>query len=360
MRDDGPGRRRREQARARSRRPPRLRRARGGCGARARGERGDAGPARAQRRAASRGAVRQSAHGRQGRARQEALFRHAPLDRRHRRLRHAATIRATASPTRAASRPPPAWAARSARATRRPSLNAAFLASQFWDGRAATLEAQAVLPLINPIEHGFANQAGRAREAEDASANTRRSSRRRSGAAEISSQRVGQAIASFERTLLSLDAPIDRFLAGDSKAISASAQRGWELFNAKARCNTCHGRIDVLPLFTDDLFHNIGVGVKQIDFPAVARKSGGGRGGREVHRRARPRQRRGQRARALPGDPRAEGPRRLQDAAAPQRRAHRPLHARRQRGDAARRDRVLRPRRRATTRISTEACVRWP
>ena len=35
------------------------------------------------------------------------------------------------------------------------SLNAAFLASQFWDGRAATLEAQAVLPLVNPIEHGF-------------------------------------------------------------------------------------------------------------------------------------------------------------------------------------------------------------
>jgi cytochrome c peroxidase len=85
--------------------------------------------------------------------------------------------------------------------------------------------------------------------------------------------RVGQALASFERTLLSLDAPIDRFLAGDAKAISASAQRGWELFNGKARCNTCHGRIDTLPLFTDDLFHNLGVGVERLDFAAVARKA---------------------------------------------------------------------------------------
>ena len=77
----------------------------------------------------------------------------------------------------------------------------------------------------------------------------------------------------FERTLLSLDAPIDRFLAGDSKAISDSAKRGWALYNSKARCNTCHGRIDVLPLFTDDLFHNIGVGVQRVDFDAVARKA---------------------------------------------------------------------------------------
>jgi cytochrome c peroxidase len=84
---------------------------------------------------------------------------------------------------------------------------------------------------------------------------------------------VGQAIAAFERTLLTLDAPIDRFLAGDAKAISVSAQRGWELYNGKARCNTCHGRIDVLPLFTDDLFHNIGVGVQHIDFPAVSRRA---------------------------------------------------------------------------------------
>jgi len=89
----------------------------------------------------------------------------------------------------------------------------------------------------------------------------------------ITIERVGQAIAAFERTLLSLDAPIDRFLAGDATAISESAKRGWELFNGKGRCNTCHGRIDVIPLFTDDLFHNIGVGVEGIDFDAVSRRA---------------------------------------------------------------------------------------
>ena len=151
-------------------------------------------------------------------------------------------------------------------------LNAAFLASQFWDGRAATLEEQAVQPLVNPIEHGFADQAAVLAKLKTLG-DYPPLFRTAFGSEEISTLRVGQAIASFERTLLSLDAPIDRFLAGDAGAISASAQRGWALFNGKARCNTCHGRIDVIPLFTDDLFHNIGVGVKHIDFDKVARKA---------------------------------------------------------------------------------------
>jgi cytochrome c peroxidase len=151
-------------------------------------------------------------------------------------------------------------------------LNAAFLASQFWDGREPTLEAQAVQPLINPIEHGFADHAavvGRLRGMAD----YRPPFERAFGDAGVSIERVGQAIATFERTLISLDAPIDRFLAGDATAISPAAKRGWDLFNGKARCNTCHGRVDVLPLFTDDLFHNIGVGVERFEFDAVARKA---------------------------------------------------------------------------------------
>ena len=151
-------------------------------------------------------------------------------------------------------------------------LNAAFLATQFWDGRAPTLEAQAVQPLVNPIEHGFKDPAA-------VLAKLRTLGeypplfQQAFGHPELTLERVGQSIATFERTLLSLDAPIDRFLAGDAKAISASARRGWELFNGKGRCNTCHGRIDVLPLFTDDLFHNIGVGVERVDFDAVSRKA---------------------------------------------------------------------------------------
>jgi cytochrome c peroxidase len=151
-------------------------------------------------------------------------------------------------------------------------LNAAFLASQFWDGRAATLEEQALQPLVNPVEHGFADQAAVVAKLRTL-ADYPPLFEAAFGTKEIAIERVGQAVASFERTLLSLDAPIDRFLAGDAAAIPASAQRGWELYNGKARCNTCHGRIDVLPLFTDDLFHNIGVGVTQIDFDAVSRRA---------------------------------------------------------------------------------------
>jgi len=151
-------------------------------------------------------------------------------------------------------------------------LNAAFLQEQFWDGRAPTLEAQAVLPLINPIEHGFADHpAVVARIAELAEYAPLFEAA--FGSSEISIERVGQAIASFERTLLSLEAPIDRFLAGDADAISESAERGWGLFNGKARCNTCHGHVSVIPLFTDDLYHNIGVGVAVPGFEELARKA---------------------------------------------------------------------------------------
>jgi cytochrome c peroxidase len=151
-------------------------------------------------------------------------------------------------------------------------MNAAFLASQFWDGRAKTLEEQAVQPLINPVEHGFADPAAVVAHLEGLG-DYGSEFAAVFGSPGITIERVGQAIASFERTLLSVDAPIDRFLRGDASAISAEAQRGWELFNGKARCNTCHGWVEAFPLFTDDDFHNLGVGAAGIDFAAAARKA---------------------------------------------------------------------------------------
>jgi cytochrome c peroxidase len=151
-------------------------------------------------------------------------------------------------------------------------LNAAFFREQFWDGRAPSLEAQAVLPIINPVEmampdhpavearlRGLPEYAPRFQQA--------------FGDPKVTIARVGQAIASFERTLLSLDAPIDRFLAGDAKAIPAAAQRGWELYNGKARCNTCHAHTSVFPLFTDERYHNLGVAAKAVDFEGLARRA---------------------------------------------------------------------------------------
>ena len=73
-----------------------------------------------------------------------------------------------------------------------------------------------------------------------------------------------RAIATYERTLVSFDAPFDHFIAGEADAISDSAKRGWELFNTKARCNLCHALVDNkrdVTTFTDNDFHNIGIGI---------------------------------------------------------------------------------------------------
>jgi cytochrome c peroxidase len=95
------------------------------------------------------------------------------------------------------------------------------------------------------------------------------------GSDAVTIDKIVKAIASFERTLISVSAPIDRFVAGDANAISESAKRGWTLFNGKARCNTCHGHVEAFPLFTDELYHNIGVGTKAVDFAALAKRAQG-------------------------------------------------------------------------------------
>src|SRR6202007_1824402 len=77
---------------------------------------------------------------------------------------------------------------------------------------------------------------------------------------------LGRAIASFERTLVFLSSPFDRFLAGDEKAISAEAKQGWALFNGKARCVSCHAINGSNPLGTDNRFHNIGVSARHQNF----------------------------------------------------------------------------------------------
>jgi cytochrome c peroxidase len=152
-------------------------------------------------------------------------------------------------------------------------LNAVFNEFQFWDGRAPSLEEQAKGPMINPIEMGMSNHDavvsviakdptyvadfqkvfGRKPNIDDAVA----------------------AIATFERTVLSGDSNFDRFMAGDKLAMSESAQRGWELWNGKARCNTCHPFAGATPNFTDNKFHNIGVAAKARDFAGLSRKAAG-------------------------------------------------------------------------------------
>lgn len=148
------------------------------------------------------------------------------------------------------------------------TMNALFMESQFWDGRAAMLEAQAELPIINPIEMGQPS-----REATVAAIEGDAEYQKMFRAAYGRPPNYGdlaKAIAAFERTLVFLDAPFDRFLAGKQDAISADAKRGWDLFNGKARCVSCHTINSANPSGSDSRFHNIGVAARTQDFEALA------------------------------------------------------------------------------------------
>jgi cytochrome c peroxidase len=131
-------------------------------------------------------------------------------------------------------------------------VNRALGRTQFWDGRTGTLEEQAPWPIANPGEMGLSHEEATARVAADAS--YRRAFQAAFGGAPTM-ERIGLALGAYERTLFSVNAPFDRFLAGDQAALDASAQRGLALFGAKARCGECHAGAN----FTDEQFHALGL-----------------------------------------------------------------------------------------------------
>ncbi|RMG53901.1 MAG: cytochrome-c peroxidase [Acidobacteria bacterium] len=152
-------------------------------------------------------------------------------------------------------------------------LNAMFNEEQFWDGRAKTLEDQAKQPLINPVEMAMPSHDAVVAKIKQIPEYVKRFREVFGGTEPITIDHIVQAIAAFERTQLSGDAPFDRFIAGDEKAISAAAKRGWELFKGKARCITCHEFNPSSPFFTDFKYHNIGVGMKATrNFETLARR----------------------------------------------------------------------------------------
>lgn len=137
-----------------------------------------------------------------------------------------------------------------------PILNAAWSVepAYFWDGRARTLSEQAKGPLVNPIEMGSTH--AKVVATVQGIAGYRRAFRQAYGDARVDIDRVAEAIAAYEATLLSGDSAFDRYEAGDDGALSPLAQQGRELFFGRAKCATCHLGYN----FTDSRFHNIGVG----------------------------------------------------------------------------------------------------
>jgi cytochrome c peroxidase len=151
-------------------------------------------------------------------------------------------------------------------------FNSMFNESQFWDGRAASLEDQAKLPIINSLEMGMKDHAeavARVKEIPEYAPEFRKVF----GGEGITIENIAKAIAAFERTMLSGNAPFDRFIAGDKNAMSPAAQRGWELFNGKARCISCHTWNPSSPFFSDFKFHNVGVAAKDQNFDRLAREA---------------------------------------------------------------------------------------
>ena len=141
-------------------------------------------------------------------------------------------------------------------------INRGYGRVHFWDGRAATLEAQAVQPIKDPNEMDLALEDAVARLEKD------ESYRRAFQAAfdrPVSPDDLGRALATYLRTLTSTDSPYDRFVAGDTTALTADQQAGLQVFRTRGACTVCHAE----PLFTDDAFRNTGVAWK-------ADASGGG------------------------------------------------------------------------------------
>lgn len=137
---------------------------------------------------------------------------------------------------------------------RSPSIiNLAWAQAFMWDGRASTLEEQA----LGPIQSEFEMNLPATRMLERLA---RIDGYRPMFAAAfpnqiITADIVAKALATYQRTIVSGDAPFDLWIEGDKNAISESAQRGFVLFNTKARCAACHSGWN----FTDDSFHDIGL-----------------------------------------------------------------------------------------------------
>lgn len=144
----------------------------------------------------------------------------------------------------------------------------------FWDGRSPDLEDQSQHPIINPVEMGLKShdpvlKIVRTDPEYQASFKTVFN---KSGK-QITMEEVKQAIASFERTVISGNSPFDRWRYGNDKTAMSPAQiRGFQVFVGQGRCVSCHVVEQTQALFTDNRFHNIGIGINSIqkDVPRLA------------------------------------------------------------------------------------------
>lgn len=132
-------------------------------------------------------------------------------------------------------------------------INVAFNKYLFHDGRVETLEDQALFPMMSSFEM---NQNLDFLEEEIRSVpEYEKLFLKVFGSRDITRERIAMAIAAYERTLLSRNAPLDKYLAGNSQILSAKARIGYEIFTGKGRCIECHYGVNLV----DNKFHALNV-----------------------------------------------------------------------------------------------------
>lgn len=132
-------------------------------------------------------------------------------------------------------------------------INTGYNSDQFWDGRAKSLEEQALGPIQAKGEMNQ-NLDDLVKELKDIFEYVRLF-KEVFGKEGITPITIAKAIATFERTIVSRNSPFDKYIAGNKKAMSQDAINGMNVFTGKAACTLCHNG----PNFTDNEFHNIGV-----------------------------------------------------------------------------------------------------
>jgi cytochrome c peroxidase len=131
-------------------------------------------------------------------------------------------------------------------------FNTAFNPLQFWDGRVGSLEEQVLGPIQEPDEmaetiENVVKKIGRIKGYQ--------LQFRAVFGTGVNMQGVAEAIAAYERTVISTNSAFDKYVLGDKQAMDEAAVRGMALFKGKARCILCHNG----PNFTDNRFYNLGV-----------------------------------------------------------------------------------------------------
>ena len=145
-------------------------------------------------------------------------------------------------------------------------VNAAYFEKLFWDGRSPSLEDQALHPFVNPVEMGLKdhNPILAIVRSDPDYVQAFKQVFAKSGSA-ITMTEVTEAIAAFERTKISGNSPFDRYyFRGEEDALTPAQKRGLNLFVNQGRCVSCHVIEQTQALFTDNRFHNVGVGINNI------------------------------------------------------------------------------------------------